>query len=167
MGKGHQRGLRLRIESEGKAAKGAARNGDPNGQIKSSNMAPERLRQCLEKPTKRANFSLALTRFVDLAITARYEVFEIAECDRFGGERAHAGKVRRCALEQQMETAKLVEAHPQVRLGFESVQQALELSPMRPLARKKTLKINDHDENGIMENWNIGILESIPAKSIA
>src|SRR5689334_15423105 len=43
-----------------------------------------------------------------------------------------------------MEMSKLVEAHPQVRLGFELVQQALELGPVRLFARKETLQIDDH-----------------------
>src|SRR5437660_10530651 len=107
-------------------------------------MTPKRLGQLLEKPLERPNPALALTRLVNLAVTARNQAFEVTTRRRFCREGADARKVGRRALKQQMKMAKLVEAHPQIRLGFKLVEQTLELNPVRPLGGEETLQINNH-----------------------
>src|SRR6267378_5651454 len=106
-------------------------------------MTPKRLGQRLKKPLQRPNPALALTRLVNLAVTTRNQVLEVTPGRRFGGERADPREVCGRALKEQMKMAKLIEGHAQVRVFLQLGEQALELSPVRPLGGDETLQIND------------------------
>src|SRR5258705_11323693 len=107
-------------------------------------MPPKRLRQRLKNPLQGPNPALALARLMNFAVTARNQVLEVTTGRRFGGERADPREVRGRALKEQMKLAKLIEGHAQVRIFLQLVEQALELSPVRPLGGDETLQINDH-----------------------
>src|ERR1019366_1327442 len=131
-------------ERNRQSAERAAGQRDCKREMKSSNVPAKGLRQRFEKPLQREKPPLFLPRFVNFAVGAGDEIFQIAPRLRLGRERRDPGEVGGGAFVKLMEQLQLRERQLQIRLGFHPVEQLFQLVPERTAVGDETMQINDH-----------------------
>ena len=115
--------FRARVKRERQRPKAAAENGDPYRQPEGGRILSERLRECSEKPGPQFETMGLVAYFMNFAVSARDQCFEIRSDFRLGGEGSDLSQVRGSALIEVMEMFGLREVQPQLGVVFKSSQQ--------------------------------------------
>src|SRR5689334_21419914 len=80
---------------------------------------------------------------MDLSVGSRNKVFEVPPCFRLGGESDQLREVCGRSFIQLVETFKIGQLQPGVRLRLQPMQHCIQLAPNRLLRRNEALEIDD------------------------
>ena len=142
----HNRLLRFLVEGRSEAAKEHGDKRDEAGHNEGPGLPAKGARKFVHKPMDGTELAPTVARFVNFAVGASGERFEVVLQLGFGSESGDTSEVRRDLLVEQMEPLHFLEGHLPAAGLFETIEHLFQLRPGGTLGGDEAREVDDHGD---------------------